>query len=55
MPGFNHGLSANTSGVAHPQKAEFQYSEPGTEKVMFAMRGNPYLNTPLHRTKGIKS
>lgn len=21
---------------------------------MFAMQGNPYLNTPLHRAKGIK-
>lgn len=24
-------------------------------KEMFAMRGNPYLNTPLHRAKGIKN
>lgn len=23
-------------------------------KEMFAMQGNPYLNTPLHRAKGIK-
>lgn len=33
------------------------FHDPGLEtkgKKMFAMRGNPHLNTPLHRAKGIK-
>lgn len=56
VSGFSRGLSSNRSIAADRDKTRCNLMawDRWQRKVMFAMRANPYLRTPLHRTKGIK-